>query len=66
MQYLDQDNVLLTFSAFGCLVVVDFYDGLKSISSGYASMNYEYLDFRTSDLVTLDILIAGERVGHVV
>lgn len=62
MQYLDQDRVLLTFELPLASVVVDFYDRLKSISSGYASMNYEYLDFRASDLVTLDILIAGERV----
>ena len=39
-----------------------FYDRLKSITSGYASMNYSLLDFRAADLVKLDILIAGEKI----
>jgi GTP-binding protein LepA len=43
-------------------IIIDFYDKLKSISSGYASLNYELLDFRSGDLVKLDILVAGERV----
>ena len=43
-------------------VVLDFYDRLKSISKGYASMDYEYLDFRASDLIKLDILINGDPV----
>jgi GTP-binding protein LepA len=43
-------------------IVVDFYDTLKSVTRGYASMDYEYLDFRASDLVKLDILINGDPV----
>ncbi len=62
MQYLDDKRVLLTFEIPLASIVVDFYDHLKSISSGYASMNYEYLDYRVDDLVKLDILIAGEKV----
>jgi GTP-binding protein LepA len=43
-------------------VIYDFYDKLKSLSQGYGSFDYELLDYRTSDLVKLDILVNGERV----
>ncbi len=62
MQYLDENRVLLVFEMPLSSIVVDFYDSLKSVSSGYASMNYEYLNYREEDLVRLDILIAGEKV----
>ena len=62
MQYLDENRVLLVFEMPLASIVVDFYDSLKSVSSGYASMNYEYLDYRQEDLVKLDILVAGEPV----
>jgi len=62
MQYLSLDRVLLVFELPLASIVVDFYDSLKSISSGYASMNYEHLDFRLGNLVKLDIYIAGEKV----
>lgn len=62
MEYLDMNRVLLTFELPLASIVVDFYDNLKAISSGYASMNYEYLDYRIDKLVKLDILVAGDKI----
>lgn len=62
IQYIDENRVILFFEVPLASIVVDYYDSLKSISSGYASMNYEYLEYREGNLVKLDMLIASEKV----
>jgi GTP-binding protein LepA len=62
MDYIDEKRVILIFEVPLASIVMEYYDDLKSISSGYASMNYEYLDFRVGNLVKLDMLVAGEKV----
>ncbi len=62
IQYLDENRVLMVFEMPLASIVTDFYDNLKSVTSGYASMNYEYLDYRPESLIKLDILVGGEKV----
>ncbi len=61
-EYIDEERVLLSFEAPLMDVIVNFHDDLKSASSGYASMNYELIGYRESDVVKLDILVANEPV----
>lgn len=63
MNHIDDQRVILAFEMPLANIIVDFYDAVKSISSGYASMSYEFLEYRTQDLVKLDILVAGDLVG---
>ena len=60
--YIDEDRVILMAEMPLSSIVVDFFDTLKSITSGYGSMNYEFLEYRRGDLVKLDLVIAGEIV----
>ena len=62
MEYIDTERVNLEFDLPLSELVVDYYDKLKSVSRGYASLDYEYLGHRKGDLIRLDILINGEPV----
>jgi GTP-binding protein LepA len=62
MEYLDPTRVDLHFQMPLAELIVDFFDQLKSRSSGYASMDYTYVGYRPGDLVKLDVLVAGEPV----
>ena len=62
IRYLSTSRVVVVYEIPLNEIVLDFYDKLKTLTKGYASMDYEYLDFRRSDLVKLDILINGEPV----
>lgn len=69
LQYTDGQRVEMHFEIPLASIVTDFYDDLKSITSGYASMGYEPLDMRPGNLVRLDMLVAGDRVdalSHIV
>jgi len=62
LQYLDPSRVMLTYELPLNEVILDFYDRLKSKTQGYASLDYELIGYRESDLVKLDILLNGETV----
>ncbi|HTB49038.1 MAG TPA: translation elongation factor 4 [Verrucomicrobiae bacterium] len=57
-----QERAIISFEAPLANLLTDFYDQLKSITSGYGSFNYELDDYRAEDLVKLDFYVAGERV----
>lgn len=61
ISYLD-DRAVIDFEAPMANLLTDFYDQLKSLTSGYASFNYEISDYRSEDLVRVDFLIGGERI----
>ena len=62
MQYIDDIRVNLEYQVPLSEVITDFYDQLKSRSKGYASLDYEFCDYKKSDLVKMDILLSGEIV----
>ncbi|NCQ11024.1 MAG: elongation factor 4, partial [Bacteroidetes bacterium] len=61
-QYLDTTRVDLSYELPLAEMVFDFYDRLKSVSRGYASLDYEFIDNRVGDLVKLDIMLNGDPV----
>jgi GTP-binding protein LepA len=62
MHYVDSARVEFDWEFPLAEIILDFYDKLKTISRGYASLDYEMLDYRESDLVKLDMLINGDPV----
>src|SRR5256886_6815368 len=62
MQYLDPTRVEFDFEFPLAEIILDFYDKLKTISRGYASLDYEFLAYRRGELVKLDMLLNGEAV----
>ncbi|MBI3003042.1 MAG: elongation factor 4, partial [candidate division NC10 bacterium] len=62
LEYLEETRVLITYDIPLNEIVLDFYDRLKSATKGYASLDYEPVDYRADRLVKLDILVNGEPV----
>jgi len=62
MTYIDEGRVMLTYELPLNEIIYDFFDALKSRTKGYASLDYEMLGYRESDLVKLDIMLNGEIV----
>jgi GTP-binding protein LepA len=60
--YVDAQLAVIDFEAPLANMLTDFYDQLKSVTSGYGSFNYELDDYRAEDLVRLDFYVAGDRV----
>ncbi|MEK7078327.1 MAG: translation elongation factor 4 [Patescibacteria group bacterium] len=61
-EYLSAERVQIKYEIPLAEIIVDFHDKLKSVSSGFASLSYEFLELRKGDLARLDILVAGELV----
>ena len=62
MTYVDKVRATLEYEIPLSEVITDFYDKLKSVTKGYASMDYEFCDYKRSKLVKLDVMLAGEVV----
>ncbi|MDD3711724.1 MAG: translation elongation factor 4 [Patescibacteria group bacterium] len=58
----DEQRVILHYEIPMSAILTDFYDKIKSLSAGYASINYDYLDYRLADVVKMDILVAEEPI----
>ena len=62
LSYVDAQLALISFEAPLANLLTDFYDQLKSVTSGYGSFNYELDDYRGEDLVKVDFYVSGEKV----
>ncbi len=61
-EYLDTSRVILHFSIPLSEIIIDFYDKLKSVTQGYASLDYQFQEYLSGDLVKVDVLVNGEPV----
>ncbi|PIX62548.1 elongation factor 4 [Candidatus Uhrbacteria bacterium CG_4_9_14_0_2_um_filter_41_50] len=61
-EFLSEGRAILKYEIPLSALIVDFYDKLKSISSGFASMNYEVFEYRLAEIVRMDVLVAEEKV----
>lgn len=61
-EFLSEGRVMLSYEIPLAMIIVDFYDQLKSATSGYGSMNYEVIEYRDTNVVRMDILVAEEPV----
>jgi GTP-binding protein LepA len=61
-EYLSENRAILHYEIPLSMIIVDFYDKLKSVTAGYASLNYDLKDYREADVVKMDILVAEEPV----
>ena len=61
-EYIDASRAMVIYQIPFAEIVLDFYDKIKSITSGYGSLNYEFIGFQSSELVKMDILINGNPV----
>ena len=61
-EYLDPTRAVLTYELPFAEVLIDFYDKIKSVTSGYGSLNYDFIGYRPAKLVKMDILINGDPV----
>ncbi len=62
IDYITDQRVVIIYDFPLSEIIYDFFDRLKSITKGYASFDYEFIDDRVSDLVKLDVLLNGETV----
>ncbi|HLD81962.1 MAG TPA: translation elongation factor 4 [Patescibacteria group bacterium] len=61
-EYLNENSAILHYTMPMSSILTDFYDKLKSVSSGYASLNYEFCGYQKADVVRMDILVATEPI----
>ncbi|EKD79504.1 MAG: hypothetical protein ACD_41C00053G0004 [uncultured bacterium] len=62
IEYLDQERVIIHYRVPLTGIIVDFYDKLKNVSSGYASLNYEFKGYQPCQVRRMDILVAGDPI----
>jgi len=61
-EYLDKEVAILHYNVPLTQLIVDFYDRLKSVSSGYASLNYDFFGYQKTEVVKMDILVADDKI----